>query len=104
MGSDGHFASLFPGCEQINEALDISQSKMVTAINAASCPVAGKFTQRISLTLAALLNSNIIIILITGQEKRDVIEASLKQDNKFDRPIIALLEQTKTPVEIHWAN
>jgi len=41
MGLDGHVASLFPDCPQIDDALDLAQMKKVIAINAEGCPVAG---------------------------------------------------------------
>ena len=101
MGPDGHFASLFPGCPQIKEALDIEQNKRCIGIDARGCAVAGEYTNRMSLTLSSLINSNLVIILITGNEKLKVVRDALAK--KSDTPVASLLNQTKTPVEIHWA-
>lgn len=102
MGNDGHFASLFPGCPQLSEALDIASEKLCSAINANGCSVAGEFTERMSLTLSAILNSQLIIILITGKEKLKVMREAIKETNFMKKPIAALLTQTKTPVEVYW--
>ena len=103
MGNDGHFASLFPGTPQIEQALDLNQQKPCIGIDAQDCPVAGDYTQRMSMTLATLIDSNLVIVLITGQQKLDVIRQAAEQKEKFDLPVSALLAQTKTPVEIYWA-
>ena len=103
MGSDGHFASLFPGSAQLDEALDPQLKKKCIGIDATGCPVAGEYTQRISLTLSAVLNSKLVVILVTGQEKLNVIRRAVEDNCPSDKPIAALLNQTTTPVEIYWA-
>ncbi|TQV75063.1 6-phosphogluconolactonase [Aliikangiella marina] len=103
MGNDGHFASLFPGTPQIAEALDPETTKKCIGIDATGCPVAGEFTQRISLTLSAILNSKLIIVLITGKEKLQVVQRAKAKLAPFDLPISALFHQNQTPVEVYWA-
>lgn len=103
MGADGHFASLFPGCPQLERALDVNQSNKCIGIDARGCPVAGDYTQRMSLTLSALLNSKLIILLITGQQKLDVIRQAEANGNPLEQPVTALLKQNQTPLEIYWA-
>lgn len=103
MGNDGHFASLFPGTPQIAEALDPETKKKCIGIDATGCPVAGEFTQRISLTLSAILNSKLIIVLITGKEKLEVVQQAKEKLAPFELPVSALLHQNQTPVEVYWA-
>ena len=109
MGTDGHFASIFPGSEQLKEALDLSHKKKCIAINAEGCEVAGDFKYRMSLTLSSLTNSQLVILLITGDKKLEVIREAIQQtstDTSFAEaryPVAALLAQTITPVEIYWA-
>lgn len=103
MGNDGHFASLFPGTPQIEQALDLNQQKRCIGIDARDCPVAGDYTQRMSMTMATLIDSNLVIVLITGQQKLDVIRQAAEHKENFDLPVSALLAQNKTPVEIYWA-
>ncbi len=98
MGPDGHFASLFPRSEQINEALNPENKKLCMAINAEGCAVAGEYTKRMSMTLAALLNSKTIILLLTGEEKLQV----LRQSSNL-HPVTTLIKQSNTDVELYWA-
>ncbi len=104
MGNDGHFASLFPGSPQLDEALDIKKNRKCIAIDATGCPVAGEYTDRISLTMAELIHSKLIIILITGQEKLEIIRNAASGLSLPDVPVSMLLSQNKTPVEIYYSN
>lgn len=103
MGNDGHFASLFPGSSPFEQAMDIENPNSCIAINAAGCPVAGQNTERMSLTLSAILDAKLVMILITGSEKLEVLRVAEKDNNPSDKPIAALLNQNETPVEVYWA-
>lgn len=113
MGGDGHFASLFPGIQNFDEATELGGRDKCVAIDATGCPVAGSLTDRISLTLAAILDSHVVALLITGKEKLDVVEKAMKEatseaestsNERVDSyPITKLFKQSKTPVEIYWA-
>jgi 6-phosphogluconolactonase len=103
MGPDGHVASLFPGCPQIDDALELNSKKSCIAIDATGCAVAGSYTERMSLTLASLIDSDLVILLFTGQEKLDVLNQAMRERKRSNLPIAALLAQSKTPVEVYWA-
>ncbi len=99
MGDDGHFASLFPGLAETATGLDPQGKAMAIALDA---PVNGQ--PRISLSLAALLNARHILVLFHGADKHAVFEAAQAAGPASELPIRALLRQTTTPVEIHWAS
>jgi len=103
MGPDGHVASLFPDCPQINDALDLESKKSCIAIDAQGCSVAGSYTERMSLTLAKIIDSDLVILLFTGQLKLDVLNQAMRERKSSSLPVAALLAQTKTPVEVYWA-
>ncbi len=103
MGTDGHFASLFPGSPQIKSALDLNSTKSCIAIDAEGCEIAGDYTERMSMTLAALTNSKLIILLLTGEQKLEVIKTAKQTKTTTNLPITALLNQTKVDVDIYWA-
>lgn len=103
MGLDGHVASLFPGSKNIDQALDLNNTNQCIAIDATGCEVAGDYPERMSLTLAAILNSRLIILLLTGEEKLKVIDRAQANNNPKILPVSALLNQNKTPVAIYWS-
>ena len=96
MGTDGHFASLFPDADNLKEGLDLEGEKLCIAVSTAASPYA-----RISLTLAALSRSDEIVLLFFGDEKRDVYEEAKKDNDRY--PVSRLLRQKRAPVHIYWA-
>ncbi len=103
MGPDGHFASLFPSSAPIEQALDTHGKKICIAINATGCKVAGEYTERMSMTLAAFLNSRHIILLFTGEQKLAVFEKAKQMNDRHQLPICALIHQNQVPVDLFWA-
>ena len=97
MGDDGHTASLFPGADTLEAALDPDGTAPLAAIRAQA---AGE--PRITLSLPALLDADVIVIHIEGAAKRRVLEAALAPGPIAAMPIRAIMRQTRTPVEIHW--
>jgi 6-phosphogluconolactonase len=96
MGEDGHVASLIPGSPVMAHAMD-PDGQALTAESPqgfGSPPVA-----RITLTLAALLQSRAIFLLIAGEAKRQVIE---RAEAGEDLPVRAILSQDRVPVRVFW--
>jgi 6-phosphogluconolactonase len=87
MGGDGHTASWFPQSPHCETALDPSGTLAVLAVDA---PGAAGSSQRLTLTRSALAHAREIILLITGREKRALLEgkqrARLPVDALFDPP------------------
>ena len=96
MGSDGHFASLFPDAENLQSSLDLQSPRDYVPVDTASSP-----HRRLSMTLPALLRSDEILLLISGAEKRAVLEQAAAPDS--DLPIAHLLRQSRAPVDVFWA-
>jgi 6-phosphogluconolactonase len=95
MGEDGHFASLFPGSPVLEEGLDPLGGSFVIAVPKGD-PAPTR--DRLSLTLYALRQSYLIVVLISGEAKRKVIE------DGEGLPIHALLDAAgETPVRIIWS-
>ena len=97
MGTDGHFASLFPGIPNLAAGLDPNNPATCLAIDT---PQSGY--PRISLTLSALLNAKLILVAIVGRPKRTV--ASQAMAGKATTPIAALLAARKDDLEILWTD
>ncbi len=103
MGPDGHFASLFPNADPIIKALDPENTQNCIAMDATDCAVAGEFTQRMSMTLAAFLKSKHIILLFTGEQKLAIYKSAKQLNDQSILPVCALIHQNQVPVELFWA-
>lgn len=69
LGADGHIASLFPG----SAALDEREAWVTFVPEAEPHP-------RITLTLPALESSGVVLFLVSGQSKREVLARALASD------------------------
>lgn len=102
MGADGHFASLFPGADNLSEALDLASSESAVAIIPEPMPSAGPHP-RISLSLVRLLHSRQIILAISGADKRAMLDRALNENDPDKLPVAALLHAPGRTIEIHWS-
>jgi 6-phosphogluconolactonase len=101
MGEDGHTASLFPDAPQLREALDSKDA--YTRLDAKGCPVAGQWTQRITLTPAGWANAASRLLLIRGNAKKAVFDAALVSGDMLKYPVLAALNIGRVPLDVHWA-
>lgn len=98
MGDDGHFASIFPNMENTQSLLDVTKHQKCEAANPENKE------PRISLSLSYLLTAKHIYLLISGAEKKAIIDTILKEETVLEQyPISTLLMQTNTPVTIYWS-
>jgi 6-phosphogluconolactonase len=98
MGDDGHFASLFPHTAGLAAALDPQGAAGVVPGVAPVEPRA-----RLSLTLAALLETDLLALHITGAAKQATLERALEPGSELDLPVRALLQQRRTSLEVYHA-
>ena len=96
MGTDGHFASLFPDAEQLELGLDVECGRLYIPVTTAASPHA-----RISMTLAGISRSDEILLLFFGEEKLKVYEHAKASTNGY--PVSRLLRQKRAPVSLFWA-
>ncbi|MGH6868109.1 MAG: 6-phosphogluconolactonase, partial [Methylocella sp.] len=69
LGEDGHVASLFPGTKALGE-----RAAWVTSV------IGVKPEPRISLTYPALESSSVILFIVSGAKKRDILTRVLAND------------------------
>jgi 6-phosphogluconolactonase len=98
MGDDGHFASLFPADPALQAALDPSATPACVAMHAPTVPV-----ERLSLNLAALLQTRRLFLFITGDHKRDLLLAAARRSAGDELPVASLLAQRVPMPEVYWA-
>ena len=90
MGGDGHIASLFPNTDP-----QADDSLVVRRLVPDPLPPEAPFA-RLSLTIPALLNSDAVIFVIRGADKRALFEAAARGEN--DLPVARLLAAAYQPV------
>jgi 6-phosphogluconolactonase/HAD-superfamily hydrolase, subfamily IIB len=72
LGEDGHTASLFPGTDALSE-----RRKWVTSV------VGAKPEPRITMTYPVIASSDIVVLLVAGAGKRDILERVLDGDKSL---------------------
>ncbi len=71
MGSDGHTASLFPGSPALGEQNRLVMANWVEKFN----------SFRITLTLPVINNADLILLLVSGDQKAETLKAVLADDS-----------------------
>jgi 6-phosphogluconolactonase len=99
MGDDGHIGSMFPIDPHLAERLDPEGPRLVVGVEKSN---EKPYVPRITLTVRALLQTALLVILVTGEGKRKVIERALA-DPAGGLPVAAVLHQDRCPVRIIWA-
>ncbi len=101
MGVDGHTASLFPRAEALDTALGSQQC--CAAIRAIPSEVTGEFVERMTMTPWSILQSEKLILLITGEDKWQVFQQAIESGITNDLPISTFIHQAQIPLEVYWA-
>jgi 6-phosphogluconolactonase len=100
MGEDGHFASLFPSASLFDQAVASEQSHCVMPIT----PMPSHAPHpRLTMTLAYLRRAKRIILAITGERKRHVLQQAIANTDHHALPIAALLHSDCPAIEIFWS-
>ncbi|KMS54364.1 6-phosphogluconolactonase [Novosphingobium barchaimii LL02] len=90
MGGDGHVASLFPNTDP-----RANDPQAVRRLTPDPLPPEAPF-DRLSLTIPSLVNSDEIVFVIRGTDKRAVFDAAAKGEN--DLPVARLLKAARHKV------
>ncbi len=96
MGDDGHFASLFPGMPGLAAALNPANT---TPVIEGVAPVEPK--GRLSLTLSTLLDTDLLVLHITGDAKLATLQRAAAPGSALEMPVRALLQQRRVPLNIY---
>lgn len=100
MGADGHTASIFPGPD-LQAALDAPKARRAIGVLPEPLPAEAEVA-RVTLTRAAILSARTILITITGNQKRQLLEQAIEDGQSSKLPIGRVLAEVDQPIDIHW--
>ncbi|MCQ8183941.1 6-phosphogluconolactonase [Parvularcula maris] len=100
MGGDGHFASIFPQLPNLEEVLS-GDAPDVMHVAPDPLPDNAPY-ERLTMSLPAILRGRSILLLITGEDKREVFEEA-KRSTPREHPISALLAAEPAQLVTYWA-
>jgi len=98
MGNDGHTASLFPEAPELDALLDPAGIALVAPVTPATAPHA-----RLTLTVAALVQSRARFLHITGSDKRRTLEASIASLAPGEGALPIARVHATAPLQVYWS-
>ena len=101
MGKDGHTASIFAGPD-LQDALDAPKARRAVGVMPDPMPEDAPVA-RVTLTRASILAARTLLITITGDDKRELLEGAIKDGHSSRLPIGRVLAEAEQPIDIHWA-
>ncbi len=100
MGPDGHTASLFPGADGLEDALN--KKLLCAAIRARRSEVTGDNLERMTMTPWGLRQSRRLILLISGEQKWRIYEEARQSGASAQLPVSWLIDQSAAPLDVYW--
>jgi 6-phosphogluconolactonase len=101
VGSDGHTASIFAGPD-LDEALNAPKGRHAVGVMPDPLPPEAPVA-RVTLTRSAILSARTVLITVTGQAKRELLEGAIADGQSSRLPIGRVLAEADQPIDIHWA-
>lgn len=101
VGGDGHTASIFPGPDY-DEALNGPKERRALGVMPDPLPSEAPVA-RVSLSRGSIATAKALMIAVTGDAKRKVIEEAISEGPGSPYPIGRVLADVELPVDIHWA-
>lgn len=93
MGTDGHSASIFPDCDELNQALTTQEQYLYTN------PKSAKY-QRLSLSLNGITEIPNLFLSISGEIKLKIFKEAMRETN-LNYPISYIINQ-RPDLQVFW--
>jgi 6-phosphogluconolactonase len=103
MGPDAHTASWFPGSPHLAQCLSAKAPETVIGVDASPAPVSGAYPLRMTLTLPPIAQAEQVILLLYGEDKKQVLVNALNTP-VTEAPIVAALEACNDRLVVFWAS
>lgn len=100
MGTDGHTASIFPNV--MDQAMNAPRGRRAIGVTPDPLPPEAPVA-RVTMTKGALTDAHTLIIVITGEDKKRLLERAIEDGPSSTLPIGRVLADIEIPVDIYWA-
>lgn len=101
VGADGHAASIFAGPD-LDEALNGPKEHRALGVMPDPLPAEAPVA-RVTLSKSAILAAKTIMIVVTGDEKRAMLERAIEDGALSSVPVGRILADSDLAVDIHWS-
>jgi 6-phosphogluconolactonase len=101
VGNDGHTASIFPGPD-LEAALTAPKTRRAIGVMPDPLPPEAPVA-RVTLTRNAILSAKALMLCLTGDAKRAIVERAIEDGAGSTVPIGQVLAEAEQPIDIHWA-
>lgn len=101
VGADGHAASIFEGPD-FKGAVDCSSRRRAVGVRPEPLPPEAPVA-RVTLTCGAIRSARNLLLTLSGDAKRRIVEGALADGARPSSPIAHVLAHSRTPTEIHWS-
>lgn len=101
MGADGHTASIFPGPD-FERAVAGPRERRAVGVRPDPMPDNAP-VERVTLTGVALSSARAVMVVISGEEKRRVLEQAIKEGPLSPLPIGRVIAEIENPIDIFWS-
>ena len=100
VGADGHTASIFPGVD-LDEALNGPKTRRMVGVMPDPLPPEAPVA-RVTLSKAAILSARTLMLVLTGKEKKKLLERAIKDGASSTLPVGRVLADAEQAIDFHW--
>jgi len=101
VGGEGHTASIFTDPD-FDDALNAPKARRAVGVLPNPLPPEAPVT-RVTLTRHSILSARTLMIVLTGNDKKALLEQAIKDGPLSPLPVGRVLAEAEQPIDIHWA-
>ena len=102
VGADGHTASIFASAE-LEEAIGAPNARRAIGLMPDPLPPEAPVA-RVTLTRSAILSARALMFVVSGKEKREVLEKAIEDGADSPYPVGRVIADAEQPIDIHWSS